>query len=354
MTPKALVEHLLNEDEDRHQRLMNQAYKRWQKGGDLENVPREDFYGKLEEPHRMAVVFGNLNYQVENGGFDQWFFNGYGEPAWPLLKEYVAKYGSQYPGIGALGKILNELESEYENEGGNYDSIADWVENADNTEELENAINNEDWREVYDQLGGTDLDERRFQIACEETFRNGTSIETYEEGGQWGYRVQYEASHGETVVFFDSGATYSSEEEADGVGSNHEFEYDELEDENVTEMVKDDAKSELIDEYAKHKGQFLKRLLDELGTKYYAINKQVLADLQKIFETEYPDGKIDQALAALKKGWETASTAVKDKVVKPVQRFAQRVGKAGQAAARAFRGEESQKRAKHLADKMLD
>lgn len=37
----------------------------------------EDFVGALNEMERDAVLIGNLNYQVENGGFIQWAENGY-------------------------------------------------------------------------------------------------------------------------------------------------------------------------------------------------------------------------------------------------------------------------------------
>jgi hypothetical protein len=59
-----------------HAKLMNEAYKWWnsksfENGYDwfIENLPREDW--------RAAVLLGNLNYQVENGGFEQWHYNGY-------------------------------------------------------------------------------------------------------------------------------------------------------------------------------------------------------------------------------------------------------------------------------------
>lgn len=66
------------------QELMNEAYDKWQKGWS-----RSDFleYVKknLSEEHYIAVIFGNLNYQVENGGFNQWDFNGYSEDLDDLL-----------------------------------------------------------------------------------------------------------------------------------------------------------------------------------------------------------------------------------------------------------------------------
>lgn len=69
-------------------RLMDEAYKLWQ---DHENDnpskrwDQEDFYRHvmmdLSGFHALACVLGNLNYQVENGGFVQYLDNGYAEAA---------------------------------------------------------------------------------------------------------------------------------------------------------------------------------------------------------------------------------------------------------------------------------
>jgi hypothetical protein len=42
------------------------------------NKSYDDFMFDLPVNQRMAVLLGNLNYQVENGGFRQWIGNGYG------------------------------------------------------------------------------------------------------------------------------------------------------------------------------------------------------------------------------------------------------------------------------------
>lgn len=54
-----------------HERLMNEAYDNGK------HATYEAFLDTLDMPHRRAVVLGNLNYQVENGGFSQWILNGY-------------------------------------------------------------------------------------------------------------------------------------------------------------------------------------------------------------------------------------------------------------------------------------
>lgn len=62
--------------EDRIQALMDEAYADWQKE---ENRGKDkwDILGGFSEAHHVAVVLGNFNYQVENGGISQWIYNGY-------------------------------------------------------------------------------------------------------------------------------------------------------------------------------------------------------------------------------------------------------------------------------------
>lgn len=66
----------MNTTETIHAKLMDEAYKWWNSRRDSQgydwfiyNLPRDDW--------RAAVLLGNLNYQVENGGFEQWHYNGY-------------------------------------------------------------------------------------------------------------------------------------------------------------------------------------------------------------------------------------------------------------------------------------
>ena len=65
------------EEIDHWQELMNESYVRFQKGGDLHKLGGDKFVRALDPVHKFAVMCGNLNYQVENGGFLQWIGNGY-------------------------------------------------------------------------------------------------------------------------------------------------------------------------------------------------------------------------------------------------------------------------------------
>lgn len=64
------------------QTLMNEFYDIYQKNPELN---REDILNRVSDLHKAAVRFGNLNYQVTNGGFSQWEFNGYSSDLNALL-----------------------------------------------------------------------------------------------------------------------------------------------------------------------------------------------------------------------------------------------------------------------------
>ncbi len=59
------------------QPIMEAAYARWQG----HNWDYETFLDELGALERKVVLVGNLNYQVGNGGFQQWADNGYGQQA---------------------------------------------------------------------------------------------------------------------------------------------------------------------------------------------------------------------------------------------------------------------------------
>ncbi len=61
----------MNTENSYHQQLMDKAYDRYEK------LSKEDFWDQLDAEERVAVAIGNMNYQIENGGFIQWFDNRY-------------------------------------------------------------------------------------------------------------------------------------------------------------------------------------------------------------------------------------------------------------------------------------
>ena len=71
-----------------HETLMDEAYDLFQKNKEW---TKEDFYYNLDVAHREAVALGNLNYQVGNGGFSQWNYNGYKKDSSYILRAILSK-----------------------------------------------------------------------------------------------------------------------------------------------------------------------------------------------------------------------------------------------------------------------
>ena len=58
------------------QALMDEVYDEWRKE-ENKGKGKWDVLDNFSEAHKVAVTFGNFNYQVGNGGIDQWIYNGY-------------------------------------------------------------------------------------------------------------------------------------------------------------------------------------------------------------------------------------------------------------------------------------
>lgn len=79
---------------------MDEAYKKF-KG----NMSYNDFIDNLTEKEKLAVLTGNLNYQVGNGGFNQWHLNEYSEKG----RELVLVVQSHLKGV-ASKKVITILD----------------------------------------------------------------------------------------------------------------------------------------------------------------------------------------------------------------------------------------------------
>jgi len=104
-----------------HQGLMEEAYDLWQKSENA-HWNNHDFIANLpSQAHKDAVILGNLNYQVGNGGFEQWFLNGYGQRDWAyLVNELLPKIGT--PAALEVAKLVEKAYSTKRNEQrGGYD-----------------------------------------------------------------------------------------------------------------------------------------------------------------------------------------------------------------------------------------
>lgn len=99
------------EKESKHQTLMNESYQLWtdEKGFTYENFLLE-VEENLSENHLNAVITGNLNYQVENGGFRQWYDNGY----YASIDRLVEFFTKNFKDNEIIKKIIYILEDVHE------------------------------------------------------------------------------------------------------------------------------------------------------------------------------------------------------------------------------------------------
>lgn len=61
---------------------VERIYEAWRE----DKQPYDDFVDELPKRDRQLMILANLNYQVENGGFEQWIENGYGSQAKRVIK----------------------------------------------------------------------------------------------------------------------------------------------------------------------------------------------------------------------------------------------------------------------------
>jgi hypothetical protein len=94
-------------DDTMIQKLMTEAYERWR---ETPQWTMQAFWDQLSDEERYAVFIGNMNYQVENGGWIQWVDNRYGnEETCQYLIEACKKIGTE---SAIAVKVLIELVKE--------------------------------------------------------------------------------------------------------------------------------------------------------------------------------------------------------------------------------------------------
>lgn len=105
------MEETYKNEKSIHQELMNKAYSLWQTedGKKLNYSNFLDLVLKdLGEIYFNAVITGNLNYQVENGGFSQWHYNDYSITLDDLIIFFTDNFKNNEV-IDKLKYILNEV-----------------------------------------------------------------------------------------------------------------------------------------------------------------------------------------------------------------------------------------------------
>lgn len=97
------------------QGLMNTAYDKWQEGGELAGKSSEEFVEELPEKEQIAVRIGNMNYQVQNGGWDQWWYNRYGPRDIQWLIDFFGAH-TEYDTFKWILQLLEKVQSASEEE----------------------------------------------------------------------------------------------------------------------------------------------------------------------------------------------------------------------------------------------
>lgn len=78
---------------DLQQSLMDEVYDKW-RTEECSKMDKLEVIDKYFTPkHKIAVQLGNMNYQVNNGGWSQWHFNGFDEDLEDLIQ--YAKMGTK-------------------------------------------------------------------------------------------------------------------------------------------------------------------------------------------------------------------------------------------------------------------
>ncbi len=121
------------------QALMNQAYSRWPI---RPGITLRDFWDILNADERLAVFVGTFNAQVCNGGFIQWYDNGYAKPE---VMDYLNRLCRRMD--TELSHTVAELLTQFRVAQKKYE------------ESLESP---EDWEDLYDFSNG--LDSRFYEI----------------------------------------------------------------------------------------------------------------------------------------------------------------------------------------------
>lgn len=137
---------------DKTQALMDQAYARFKAN---RQWSKQDFWDQLDAQERIAVFAGNLNYQVENGGFMQWFDNGYAtDEVTGFLIRLCQRIGS--PTSDKVEMILRDFLDHTRGRNSRDDDADDWDSLFELLEPLNTRyyeINNQFMSDVETYLG---------------------------------------------------------------------------------------------------------------------------------------------------------------------------------------------------------
>ena len=96
--------------------IMEETHNRWQENG----WSYSEFLSYLTTRELVVVMLAKLNYQVENGGFDQWFENGYGDHT---SATFAALRAVNTNVARMVSELVSEAVSRRQDRDGDYDDL---------------------------------------------------------------------------------------------------------------------------------------------------------------------------------------------------------------------------------------
>jgi hypothetical protein len=291
LSPKELVEKLINgqssrellEANDLQQHYMDKAYSRIQTGGSDEKLSQRDWHSKSSPGEQFAVVMGNLNYQIENGGILQWMDNGYYGRHYGELTDYIGKYGSRYKSFVSLGRLLETLRSTMEDHGMDPDADDPFHQRH---RDWEDACSNNDYDKMEELLGGT-----------EHILGGRPNLRGFEEEPE---------------------EEEEEEEESESPAPNLESRRGSRFDREAEGTYPPDAWWEEVNRANEQLERFLHDQIHRLDQQYDAISQQLLADVEAILSEEFAttmDKLSVKTQALFSKVSDKVNSFVKDKPV---------------------------------------
>ena len=283
------------------------------------------------------MVFGNLNYQIGNGGLSQWHGNRYYSDTIDYLREFIAKYGDHYPSFKKVGDLLDRFEALPEEFGGG-DQDLDEILSGKFVDKIGEIIGNDDWEELEDHVGGTEYDRRYVDRATRDTLEGMLSVEVEEAAeDEDGPRLTREPGGpppGPTGKF-----TWVIKDNEDNVLRHAETTYD---DEDSAYEAAEDASNELVDEAKNEENELwdkaseevkndiekelrhsverdVERKLGQLDDDYDAISDEVVEEVSSLLRTEFNVGH--DIMGFITKAMSKARMAVASALEKPIRSF---------------------------------
>jgi len=93
-----------------HQRLMETAYELWRGTPEFVDHPAGRLLAadQLGPLYRAAVQLGNLHHQIHNGGFDQWYLNGFAMDTEDIRTYINMGIKKGIPGFNELDDVFDQ------------------------------------------------------------------------------------------------------------------------------------------------------------------------------------------------------------------------------------------------------